>query len=133
MPYAEMDVSHASLNGYSETGGSSPATFGVQQDTRAVSRLGEEVFDAASIPQVEVRGRAAWCHLFGDGGGFSANVTGLGTTVPFGKGNLDWAEGGVTVLYKPGRATTIAADLGTNIGRSDEPAVTGTLGVATGF
>lgn len=132
MPYGEMDVSHAHLDGYTEIGGSAPATFGDQNGTRTVSRLGEEVFDAA-IPEVELRGRLAWVHAFGESGGFSANVTGLSTTVPFNGGKLDWAETGMTALYKPAPATTLAADLGANIGRSDEPAMTGTVGLSVGF
>jgi hypothetical protein len=67
---------------------------------------------ARFVPQPRIQSGAEGSLLYGESGGFSANVTGFGATVPSGHGNLNWAETGLTAL---------AAGLDASLGGSAEP------------
>lgn len=133
MLYAEGEISSASLDGYTETGGSFPATIGKQRADSYVSRLGAEVSHTLS-GQWTLRSRAAWGHRYGDADAIGVSVGALSFQMPGGGGDRNWAEGGVSATYRLNDAgATLIADVAGHTGETDAPVAEITTGITVPF
>lgn len=134
MPYAELQWSRTQLDGFTETGaGSLPATIGEQDNDRAVSRLGFELTQTVDA-DFETRFRAAWGHELTSGdGGVNATSLGFSQNISSSQGDRDWAEAGITGIWRASDRTTFTADLAGRAGDTGEPAVNAIIGVSVGF
>lgn len=132
MPYAEVEWSHARLDGYSETGGGAPATVDDQNAHRVVSRLGGELNQKVH-KDTSLRMRAAWGHEIaasGDG----VNVTAMTVTQTVGgEADKDWLEAGVGMTYRMSERTSLAADVVGRTGQTAEPQAAGTLSLVVNW
>ena len=128
MPYTELDVSHVSLDGYTETGGGFPAVVGDQNSTFVASRIGAEVSAPVSAKAL-VRGRAAWGHRYSNGGAAVSTVAGITQSIPTDAGERDWAELGVGINWRLNEDTTLTGDISGRVGRTSEPAANMIVGV----
>ena len=128
MPYAELDLSHVSMDGYTEMGGGFPAIVGSQSANFVASRIGAEV-SAPVTAKTLVRGRAAWGHRYTNGGAAVSTIAGLTQSVPYDNGERDWAELGVGMNWRMTDSTTLTGDLSGRVGRTSEPAANLIVGV----
>lgn len=134
MPYAEVQWTRLSLDGYTETGtGSLPATVADQLEHRTTTHLGAE-YSRAVADDLELRLRGAWGHEL-NGGASAVNTSTLGfsQTVYGISGDRDWAEGGVTGIWHASDATTFTADLSGRAGKTQEPAANVIIGISVAF
>jgi len=133
MPYASYEIAHATIDGYTETGGGFPAVFDSQSSTKHIGRLGTEISFKTS-EDMKITAHADWAHVLHEtGDDLSATVIGISQTVPYTKGEKDWAETGVTFNWNYTDDVRLIADVGTSIGNTDQPATTVSLGVTFGF
>jgi probable HAF family extracellular repeat protein len=133
MPYAEMEWSQVNLDGYTEQGGPFPATVSSKTSNSTISRLGAELSYAVN-PALTLRGNGAWGHsLSGNDNDVQVNAATLSFTLPQGKEDKNWAEGGIGGIYKATERTTLSADLDARTGDTSQPAVNLMLGVNVAF
>lgn len=133
MPYGEIHLSRTTLDGYTETSGGFPASFGKTTNDQVTSRLGTEIsYDVSST--LSFSGRAAWAHRIKESDGdLSVSTTGFTGTLGSEDGDRDWAEGTIATRWQASPKTTFNAELTGRTGKTQDPAVSLILGAKMDF
>jgi probable HAF family extracellular repeat protein len=123
MPYGEIHLSRTTLNGYTETSGGFPATFGKTTNDQITSRLGTEIsYDI--LPTLTFSGRAAWAHRLKESdNGLSVNTTGFTGVLNPEDGDRNWAEGTISTKWQASSKTSLSAELTGRSGKTQDPAM----------
>jgi hypothetical protein len=116
MPFANFRLSHLSLDGYTESGGSFPAEFDDFDSTRTSVRLGVEGRFRAS-ESTDLIATGAWgTGLSASGDDATGSVIGIMDIGAPGLGSEDdWVEGSIGALLALG-ASQVSVSLGGRIG-----------------
>ncbi|OFW89143.1 MAG: hypothetical protein A3B66_08335 [Alphaproteobacteria bacterium RIFCSPHIGHO2_02_FULL_46_13] len=133
MPYGEIHLSRTTLDGYTETSGGFPATFGKTTNDQMTSRLGAEVsYDI--LPTLSFSGRAAWAHRIKESdNGLSVSTTGFTGVLTPEDGDRNWAEGTISTRWQASSKTTFNAELTGRTGKTQDPAVSLIVGAKMDF
>jgi probable HAF family extracellular repeat protein len=133
MPYVEFQASRTKLDGYTETGGGFPASFGKTTSDQVTSYLGTQVsYDVT--PTLTIGGRAAWAHrLKQSDDGLSASTTGFSGTLGGETGDRNWVDGALTLDWQVTDDTRLGTELSGRSGKTQDPAAMLTFGVKTTF
>lgn len=132
MPYAEAEWSRARIDGYTETGGGIPAAVAEQRSDAVAGRLGAELSHQAT-DRLVLRAHAAWGHRFSDEDSVFVQTLGITQSVSADAGARDWAEGGAGLNYAATEDLVLSATVQGRAGRTSQPALFGTLGLAYRF
>lgn len=134
MPYGEVHLTRAELDGYTETGGAFPATFGKSNIDQTTTKLGAEVsYDITS--DISLSSRLAWVHrLHESDEGILASTTGFTGTLNNAIEERNWAELNVGGNWKISPGTHLNAELsGRGSKISEQPSASLVIGVSTRF
>ncbi|WP_319583649.1 autotransporter domain-containing protein [uncultured Pseudodesulfovibrio sp.] len=130
-PFAEYTWESTHIDGYSESGGPFPASYGSRTETSNSIRTGLRA-DFALFANLETWAWGAWNHRFEDtSSGLGGTAVGLGSfSYPGSKIDQDWADVGVGVTRQFSERLTSTASLGGAIGCDDDSVsdLTATIG-----
>jgi uncharacterized protein YhjY with autotransporter beta-barrel domain len=130
-PFAEYTWQSTHIDGYSESGGPFPASYGSRNETSNSIRTGLRT-DFALFENLGTWAWGAWNHRFEDtSSGLGGTAVGLGSFSYSGaKIDQDWADVGVGVTRQFSERLTSTASLGGAIGCDDDsvPDLTATIG-----
>ncbi len=133
-PYVEAHLTRISIDGYTEEGGSFPATFSEQSETTRLGKLGIEGKYKFS-PTLHLTGQVAYVHSSSSSGAnVQTSVGGLTFAGDGGdEGDMNWGELTLGAQWAASDTLQFSAEISGRSGDTAAPQMTGTLGLTYNF
>jgi uncharacterized protein YhjY with autotransporter beta-barrel domain/uncharacterized membrane protein len=132
-PFLEAHVTHVKVDGYTETGGSFPATFSDQSETTKLGKVGIEGKYKFS-PTLHLSGQLAYVRSSAnDSSSVQTSVGGLTFTTDGNQGDKGWGEMTLGAQWSASESTQFSAELNARSGDTQAPQLNATVGLTYNF
>ena len=132
-PFLEAHVTHVKVDGYTETGGSFPATFSEQSETTKLGKIGIEGKYKFS-PTLHLTSQIAYVRSSSnDSSSVQTSVGGLTFTTDGDEGDKGWGEMTLGAQWSASESTQFSAELNARSGDTQAPQVNATVGLTYNF